>query len=197
MSSIKKFFRKTPNKPVQEHTTTKDKIHAFNSIVLILAQIQQGPPFQDNEMPNKNPPNQGEQLQMRLLNTFAHLAVANTDVVGATLYTLHELTIMAWIQDQNSSDQDKPEAAQDTHTEPKSKPKLTVLWDKVCWLFACNMTNDAMRPGSNYQGPCIIQVMPPAGYPNRSDSKENLLQYLNDFPKKWWVQSISLVTMYD
>ena len=113
------------------------------------------------------------------------LAVANTDVVAATLYTPHELTVMVWIQDQNSGDQDKPEAAQDTQTEPESKPKLTVLWDKVCWLFACNTTNNAMRPGSNYQGPCIVKATPPAGYPNRSDSKENLLQYLNDCPKKW------------
>ena len=161
-SSIKKFFRKTPDEPVQEHTTIKDKIRAFNSIVSILAQIQQGPPFQDNEMPNKNPPNRGERLQMRLSNAFAHLAVANTDVVAATLYTPHELTVMAWIQDQNSGDQDKP-----------------------------------MRPGSNYQGPCIIQATSPAGYPNRRDSKENLLQYLDDFSKKWSVQSISLVAMYD
>jgi len=113
-----------------------------------------------------------------LSNAFAHLAVANTDVVAATLYTPEELTIMAWIQDQNSGDQDKPEAAQDTQKEPESKPN---------WLFNCNTTNDhdAMRPGSNYQGPCIIKATPPAGYPNRSDSKENLLQYLDDFPKKW------------
>jgi hypothetical protein len=192
MASIKNLFKKSqapastpaPDEPVQEHTI-QDKIRAFNSIVSILAQIQQGPPFQDNEMPNKNPPNRGERLQLKLSNAFAHLAVANTDVVAATLYTPQELTVMAWIQDQNSGDQDKPEAAQDTQKEPESKPKLTSLWDEVCWLFACNTTNKAMRAGSDYQGPSIVKATPPKGYPKGSDSKEDLLQYLDDFSKNW------------
>lgn len=181
-SLVKKYFKKSANQPVQEHTTsTKEKIRAFNSIVSILAQIQQGPPFQDNEMPNKNPPDRGERLQLKLSNAFAHLAVADVDVVAATLYTPTKLTVMAWIQDQNSDDQDKPEPAQNTQKEPES----ISLWDKICWLFACNTANDAMRPGSNYQGPSIVKATPPMDYPKRSDSKEALLQYLNDFPKNW------------
>jgi hypothetical protein len=101
--------------------------------VSILAQIQQGPPFQDNEMPNKNPPNRDERLQLKLSIAFAHLAVADTDVVAVTLYTPEKLTVVAWIQDQNSGDQDKPEPAQDTQKEPE------------------------LMPGSNYQGPSIVK----------------------------------------
>jgi hypothetical protein len=174
MASLKKYLKESTDQPVHEHIK-KEKIRAFNSIVSILAQIQQGPPFRDNEMPIKNPPNRREQLQLGLSNAFAHLAVADTDVVVATLYTPGELTVMAWIQDQNSSDQD-------TQKEPELMPKAMSLWDR---LFACNTANDAMSPGSNYQGPYIVKATPPTDYPKRSDSKEALLQYLDDFPKKW------------
>ena len=184
MAPFRNLFKKPADQPVQE-PSTKEKIRAFNSIVSILAQIQQVPPFRDDDMPNKNPPNRNEQLQLKLSNAFAHLVVANTDVVAATLYTPAELTVMAWIQDQNSGDQDEPAAAQDTQKEPESKSKSILLWDKICWLFACNTANDAMRPGSDYQGPCIVKATPPMDYPKRGNSEENLLQYLNDFPKKW------------
>jgi hypothetical protein len=182
------FFTKPADKPVQEHNSiTKEKIRAFNSIVSILAQIQQGPPFQDNEMRNKNPPNHGERLRLKLSNAFAHLAVADNDVVAATLYTPYELTVMAWFQDhtQNSGDQDDPEAASAQDTGAQKEPKSTSLWGKISWLFACNTPNDAMRPGNNYQAPRIVEATPPTDYPKSSDSKEALLQYLDDFPKKW------------
>jgi len=74
-----------------------EKICAFHSIVLILAQIQQGPPFGDKELVNGNPPTPGEWTQLKLLNAFAHLVVSSTEVVAATVYTLEELTIMVWI----------------------------------------------------------------------------------------------------
>ena len=40
---------------------------------------------------------------------------------------------------------------------------------------------------SNYQGPHVqvVKAMPPTDYPKGNDSKEALLQYLNDFSKKW------------
>jgi len=189
MRPLTKYFTKSagPWQPVQERTqapSIKEKIRAFNSIVSILAQIQQGPPFQDYEMPNKNPPNRDERLQLKLSNAFAHLAITTNEVVAATLYTPEKLTIMTWMQDHNSGYQDEPEAAQDTQKESESKPKSTV-WDKICWLFACNTANTDMRPGSNYQGPCIVKPTPPKDYSKRSDSKEALLQYLDDFPNKW------------
>ena len=183
-SSLKYVNKHEPaNQPIQEHTVLiKEKIRAFNSIVSILAQIQQGPPFKDNEMLNKNPPNRGERLQLKLSNAFAHLAVADTEVVAVTLYTPEELSVMAWIQDQNLGDQDKPEASQNT---PNSELMPKSLWDKICWLFACNTRNSDMRPGSKYQGPCITKATPPMDYLKRGDSKEALLQYLDDFFKKW------------
>jgi hypothetical protein len=187
------FFKQNADSPVlKDHTkepvpknhakedkiTKDDKIHAFNSIVSILAQIQQpGSPF--NEITDTKPRDLGERLQLKLSNAFAHLAVANTDVVAATLYTPKDLTLLAWIQDQNSSD-DQPGADQDTKKEPESKS----VWDNFYWLFSCNTRNHAMRAGSKYPGPCITDATPPMDYPE-GDSKETLLQYLNNFPKKW------------
>jgi hypothetical protein len=59
-----------PAEAIQENTTndtTREKIRAFNSIISILAQIQQpGPLFQENEMLNKNPPNRAELSQLKL-----------------------------------------------------------------------------------------------------------------------------------
>jgi hypothetical protein len=133
-------------------------------------------------MQNKNPPNRGERLQLKLSNAFAHLAVADTDVVAATLYTPQELTLLAWIQDQNSGD-NEPVAAQDTQNLDPAQS----LWDKICLLFASNTAHEDMRPGSKYTGPCIVKAVPPKDYPERSDdSKEALLKYLDDFPKKKW-----------
>ncbi|KIK01629.1 hypothetical protein K443DRAFT_122323 [Laccaria amethystina LaAM-08-1] len=118
MTDSWKLFKQGSNiQPVQEDISTpqdkiQDKIRAFNSIVSILAQIQQGEPFKDDEIPSANPPNRSEQLQLKLSNAFAHLAVAdNSEVVAATLYTPEELAVMTWVQDQDSNDQDKPEAA--------------------------------------------------------------------------------------
>lgn len=176
MASIRKLFN--VKEPVQEEVTKK-KIRAFNSIVSILAQIQQEPPFQDNGPLYQTLPDRGEKLQLRLSNAFAHLAVSNTSVVAATLYTPQKFSLMAWIQDLNSGDQD-------TQKGPESKkPKSISLWDRICWVLAYNTTNDAMRPGSNYQGPCIVKATPPTNYPKRSDPKEALIQYLDDYPKKW------------
>jgi hypothetical protein len=182
MPSLKNIFKKVADiEPVDVQERIHDKIRAFNSIVSILAQIQQGPPFRDNEMSQKNPPNPVERVQLKLSNAFAHLAVANTDVVAATLYTPQALSVMTWLQDQSSDDedQDKPEAAQDTHQKPRW------LWDKICWLFATNTKNTDMRPGSSYPGPRIVKATPPMGYPEGSDTRVNLLEYLDEFPKKW------------
>ena len=164
------------------------KIHAFNSIVSILAQIQEESALQCFKMPYKTPISVLKWLQLRLSNTFTHLAVTNTDVVAATLQAL---SVMTWMQDQSfddlANDQDKP--AQDT-----KNPNL--FWEKISWLFATNTKNVDMRHGSSYPGPCIIKAEPPVGYPKGSDPRVNLLQYLDEFPKKWWVQSINLFPMY-
>lgn len=163
---------------------TNDKICAFNSIVSILAQIQQGPPFRDDEMANGKRPNQEEQIRLKLSNAFALLAVSNNDVVAATLYTPEKLSVMTWIQDQISDDQDKD--AQDTQREPESKPKSISLWDKMCWLFTYNTRHNAMQGGSNYQGPRIVKATQPTNYPTGGNSsEENLIQYLDNFPKRW------------
>ena len=92
--------------PVQEYIPTpQDKIRAFNSIVSILAQIQQGEPFKYDEIPSANPPDRSEQLQLKLSNAFAHLAVADTsEVVAATLYTPEELAVVTWMQDEDPND---------------------------------------------------------------------------------------------
>ena len=184
MHSFKKYFKKrsTTDQPVAEHTT-KDRIRAFSSIVSILAQIQQGPPFQDYELTNKNPPNRDEQLHLKLSNAFALLAVTDTSVAATTLYNPAELSVMAWIQEEYPGDQNK--AAQNTQKEPDSRPISTLLWDKICLLFAFNTRNDAMRPGSNYKGPCIVKATPPTNYPKTQSDPAALLQYLDDFPKKW------------
>ena len=150
---FRKSFNQGPNiQSVQEDIPTpQDKIRAFNSIVSILAQIQQGEPFKDDEIPIAYPPDRSERLQLKLSNAFAHLAVADTEVVAATLYTPEELAVMTWMQDQDSND------------------------TKICDL----------KPGSSYEGPCIVRATPPLGYPTASDSKTNMLEYLNEFPKNW------------
>jgi len=176
---FRKLFNQGPNiQPVQKDIPTpQDKIRAFNSIVSILAQIQQGEPFKDNEIPIAKPQNRNEQLQLKLSNAFAHLAVADTEVVAATLYTPEELAVMTWMQDQDSNDQDKPKATQDT--------QKASFWEKICWLFATNTKIRDLKPGSSYEGPHIVGAMPPLGYPTASDSKTNMLEYLNEFPKNW------------
>lgn len=160
------------------------KIHAFHSIVSILSQIQQGPPFGDKELANGSPPTPGERTRLKLSNAFAHLAVSSTEVVAATVYTPEELIIMAWIQDQDSGD-DKPETAQDTKKKSESKSTIQFFLEKCSWLLAFNTPHNAMLPNSTYQGPSIVKAMPPADYPE-SDSKEALLQYLDDLPNKKW-----------
>lgn len=165
--------------PVQEYIPTpQDKIRAFNSIVSILAQIQQGEPFKYDEIPSANPPDQSEQLQLKLSNAFAHLAVADTsEVVAATLYTPEELAVVTWMQDEDPNDWDKPEAAQDT--------QKASLWEKICWLFATNTKTRDLKPGSSYEGPRIVRAAPPPDYPTAGDSKANMLEYLGGFPKNW------------
>ena len=181
---FRKLFKQGPNiQPVQEDIPTpqdkiQDKIRAFNSILSILAQIQQGEPFKDDEIPSANPPDRSEQLQLKLSNAFAHLAVADSsEVVAATLYTLEELAIMTWVQDQDPNDQDKPEAAHDT--------QKASFWEKICWLFATNTKIRDLKPGSNYEGLRIVTATPPPGYPTARDSKANMLEYLSGFPKNW------------
>ena len=85
----------------------------------------------------------------------------------------------AWVQDANSSDKDKPEAAQNTQKEPK------LLWDKVSLLFTYNTQNEDMRCKSVYTGPNIVKAMPPKNYPTNLSDSEALIQYLDNFPKKW------------
>lgn len=178
MDAFKNFFKKNTDQP--DEPPTEDKIRAFHSIVSILAQIQQGPPFRDDEMAPKTPPNPEEVMRLRLSNAFAHLAVTDCEVVAATLYTPEKLTVMTWIQDQ-IQDQD----AQDTQPEPEPKSKTPSLWDRICCLFTCNTKKDAMRAGSDYKGPCIVKATQPKNYPmGGNSSKENLLQYLDNFPER-------------
>jgi hypothetical protein len=204
MRSFNLFKKNDPNQePAEENTTddtTKEKIRAFNSIISILAQIQQpGPLFQDNEMVNKNPPNQSELSQLKLSNAFALLAVSSTDVVAAAMYTPYELHVMAWMQDQDvQGSQDNPEAAQAQKTSNAAAETsnaaaetssvaadLKKVWDRFAWLFATNTPHKAMNATSDYQGPCIVKATPPETYANGSDSKEALLKYLNEFSEKW------------
>lgn len=182
MALFLNYFRK--KYPNHQEDPRLEKIRAFHSIVSILAQIQQGPPFGDHDLANGKPPSPAEWSRLKLSNAFAHLAVSSTEVAAATLYTPKELTVMAWIQDQDSGD-DKPGAAQDTQKESELNSKLQSFLAKISWLFAFNTRNDAMRPGSKYQGPSIVKATPPADYP-KSDSKEALIQYLEDFPTKKW-----------
>lgn len=194
------LFKKNndPNQEPAEETTTddttKEKIRAFNSIISILAQIQQpGPLFQDNEMVNKNPPNQDELSQLKLSNAFALLAVSSTDVVAAAMHTPEELHVMAWMQDQDVQGlQDNPEAeaAQAAETSNAAADLnlgsiSSKVWDRFAWLFATNTPHKAMNATSDYQGPCIVKATPPEAYANGSDSKEALLKYLNEFSEKW------------
>jgi hypothetical protein len=196
MAAIRNLF--TVDLDPQEHIHYK--IRVFNSIVSILTQLQRDPPFRDDEFPPKTPPTSSERRQLRLSNAFAHLAVTDTqaDVIAATAYTPQELSVMTWNQEQSSNDEDEPaqdmknpkslwdrifsddedEPAQDTE-DPKS------LWNWFFWLFAINTKKDDMRPGMPYLGPCIVDAMPPEGYPKGSDPRVNLLQYLDEFPKKW------------
>lgn len=147
--------------------TTEEKIRAFNSIVSILAQIQEDPPFKDDELVNMHPPDEEEQIRLKFSNALTHLAVANNDVVAATWHSVNQLT-MTRLSDLSSDDQD------------------TGIREKICWLFACNTPNDAIRPGSKYQGPRIVKATQPTGYPTGSgSSKENLLRYLRDLPNNW------------
>jgi len=175
-AAFKKLFKQVadPEPDVQERIHYK--IRAFNSIVSILAQIQRDPPFQDAETPRKTPPSSSERRQLKLSNAFAHLAVIDTDVVAATLYTPQVLSVMTWNKEQSSDDEDEP--AQDTEN-PKS------LWGRFFWLFTTNTKNNDMRSRIAYQGPSIAEAMPPEGYPKGSDPRVNLLQYLDEFPKKW------------
>jgi hypothetical protein len=184
MDSIKKFL--SGNKVTDDEPDVEEriryKIRAFNSITKILADTQQGPPFQDLIIPDKTPPSKSEKVHLRLSNAFALLAVVNTDVVAATWYIPGTLSVMAWQQDQNSDDladdQDKP-------SQDSGSPKPNWVWHKICWLFATNTKNADLRPGSGYPGPCVVKPMPPADYPAGSDPKVNLLPYLDEFYKKW------------
>jgi hypothetical protein len=171
------YFRKKHSN--HQEDTRLEKICAFHSITSILAQIQQGPPFEDKELANGNPASPAELSRLKLSNAFAHLAISSTEVVAATLYSPAELTVMAWIQDQGS-DNDKPGAAQDTQKESELKSKFQSLFS---WLFAFNTPHDAGRSDSKYQAPKIVQATPPADYP-KDDSAEALIQYLDDLPTK-------------
>jgi len=181
MALFLNYFRKKHHN--HQEDPRLEKIRAFHSIVSILAQIQQGPPFGDNELANGNPPSPAERSRLKLSNAFAHLAVSSTEVVAATVYTPEELTVMTWILDQDAGD-DEP-GAQDTQTKSELKSKFQLFLDRFGWLFTFNTPNDAMRPASKYQGPSIVKATPPADYPE-GDSKETLLQYLDDFPTKKW-----------
>jgi hypothetical protein len=150
----------------------------------ILAQIQEpGPPFKDHEVPFKTPPSRDERKHLRLSNAFALLAITNTEVVAATLYTPQALSVLAWMQDKDQSqdqDQDQPAQDQPVQDQPSSK-----FLDRICWLFSTNTKNTDMRSGSTYPGPCIIGADSPEGYPEGGDPRANMLQYLDEFPKKW------------
>jgi hypothetical protein len=92
------------------------------------------------------------------------------------------------MQDQDAQDsQDNPEAAQKTQNAANLNPgSASSLWNnlKIAWLFATNTPHKAMQD-SNYPGPCIETAAPPEAYAKGSDSEDPLLEYLDEFPKKW------------
>lgn len=175
------LLQQSPKQPEEKPPTQQDKIRAFNSIVSILAQIQQGAPFKDNEIPSPKPADSHERLQLKLSNAFAHLAITNTEVAAATLHTPGRLFVLTWMQDQGKDPdyQDKREDAQ----VPQNP--LVLFWEKLCLILATNTNISDLKPDSGYH-PRIVGVVPPPGYPTASDdSRTNLLDYLDQFPKKW------------
>ena len=154
----------------------------------ILAQIQElGPPLKDHEVPFKTPPSSDERKHLRLSNSFALLAITNTEVVAATLYILQALSVLAWMQDKDQSqdqDQDQDQPAQDQPAQDQLSSKFWD-WERICWLFSTNTKNMDMRSGSTYPGPCIIGADSPEGYPEGGDPRANMLQYLDEFSKNW------------
>jgi len=207
------LFKQSPNQPVLEPPTQQDKIRAFNSIVSILAEIQQGPPFNASEVPSAKPASPHEWLQLKLSNAFAHLAITDTEVAAATLHTPGQLSVLTWMQDQvlddqDTDDQDEPGAApvpqdpsiwdkfllmfaDDQDTDDQDKPGAAPvpqdpsIWNKLLLMFATNTKISDLNPKGGYQGPRIVGVAPPPGYPNTSDPKTNMLDYLDQFPMKW------------
>lgn len=185
LQKLKKFFTKKgasddePDvQPQPQPRTVHDKICAFNSIMAILAQIQElRPPLKDHEVPFKTPPSSDEWKHLRLSNSFALLVITNTEVVAATLYTPQALSVLAWMQDKDQSqDQDQDQ------DQPSSK---FWDWERICWLFSTNTKNTDMRSGSMYPGPCIIGADSPEGYLEGGDPRANMLQYLDEFLKNW------------
>ena len=161
--------------PVPTPPTQQTKILAFNSIVSILSQIQQEPPFKDNEISSAKPANSQERLQLRLSNAFAHLAIIDVEVAAATMYTPGRFFILAWMQDQDPDDPHKPEAA----------PQEPSIWERLLLMIATNTKISDFKAKNNYPGPRIVGVAPPPGYPNASDPKTSMLEYLDQFPKRW------------
>ena len=115
MLNVKKFFKSGPKDQLVQGDTSptwSDKIHAFHSILAMLAQIQQEDPLKTEDVMAAQPPSASERKQLKLSNAFAHLAVTNHEVVAATLYALEGLAIMTWMQDEEPDGHEKLEAAQ-------------------------------------------------------------------------------------
>jgi hypothetical protein len=160
--------------------TRSDKIHAFHSILAMLAQIQQDDhPLKTEDVMAAKPPSASERKQLKLSNAFAHLAVTDHEVVAATLYAPEGLAVMTWMQDEEPDGHDKPEAAQGT---PKAK-----FWEKMLWVFTTNTRSTDHEPNSAYRKECprVVGATPPPGYPTADDPKTNLDVYLREFPKNW------------
>jgi hypothetical protein len=166
--------------PTQQDKIRQDKIRAFNSIVSILAQIQVEPPFKGSEVPDAMAVDSHERLQLKLSNAFAHLAITDFEVAAATMYTPGQLFVLTWMQDQHLDGQDKDKAgAAQVPQEPSFCKSLFLM-------FATNTMFDDLNPKtSTYPGPRIVGVAPPPDYPNASDSKKNMLDYLAQLPKNW------------
>jgi hypothetical protein len=177
--NVKKIF--TKDQPAQGDIppTRLDKIHAFHSILAILAQIQQEDPLKPEDVMAAAPPSASERKQLKLSNAFAHLAVTDHEVVAATLYAPEGLAVMTWMQDEEPDGHDKPEAAQGT---PKAK-----FWDKMLWVFTTNTRSPDHQPDSAYrqEAPRVVEATPPPSYPTAGDPKTNLYKYLHEFPKNW------------
>ena len=181
MRNVKNFFKPGPKELVQGNIspTRLDKIHAFHSILAILAQIQQEDPLKTEDVMAAQPPSASERKQLKLSNAFAHLAVTDHEVVAATLYAPEGLAVMTWMQDEEPDGHEKPEADQGT---PKAN-----FWERMLWVFTTNTRSTDHQPNSAYRKECprIVGATPPPGYPMAGDPKTNLYEYLHEFPKNW------------
>ena len=62
---------------------------------------------------------------------------------------------------------------------------LVLFWEKLYPILMTNTNISDLKPDSGYH-PHIVRVVPPLGHSTASDdSRTNLLDYFNQFLKKW------------